>query len=329
MSTPRCWGFRISVEHIPYLAAELAAGRLRQGWGYDPGQDLRNMTVDRGAGRNRRMLHVNKGDLLLVPRLPRWEHVAVVEATEDWNSGYQFCIDAEHEDFGHIFPAKYLVSFVRGNPHVSGDIRATLRNPSRFWNIDHLYEDLQAIRNTPPAELEEHQAPLHKAQGIAARIFNDVLVAGNLEGKLFDELNRRLEGKDWEPVLSEVLGHRYPTGIVSVVQGTSEAQHGTDVLVRLPDVTGEPRYAIAIQIKDHAGKVNRAAMDQVDRADFWSQDGLKLIQKVVVFTQATPESNPHLVDELENSPDVQILFREDLRRILRDWAFHHISTIAP
>ena len=325
MAKVRCWGFRIATGHIEYLAEELEHGRLRQGWGYDQGQNLRNLTFDAGARRNLRMLNVRKGDLLLVPRLPVWNLVAIVEATEDWSSGYKFAIDPAIGDLGHIFPAKFVTSFARDNEHVAGDIRATLRNPSRFWNIDHLDADIRRLCETG-GDLGLSKTPLEKARDIAASVFHDVLATGAFRNKVFERLNQRLEGKDWERVLQAVMTMRYPTGIVEVVQGTSEAHHGTDILVRLPDITGESRYAIAIQVKDHMGTVDTAAVEQISKADYWNeQHGLVLIQRVVVFTRATRADNANLA-KLEQKTGVQIVFGDALQNILDEWARHQAAT---
>jgi hypothetical protein len=37
--------------------------------------------------------NVKKGDILLVPHLPSWDEIAIVDAIEDWNIGYKFEID--------------------------------------------------------------------------------------------------------------------------------------------------------------------------------------------------------------------------------------------
>ncbi len=46
------WGYRIDTDHINYFRSELEQGRLRQGWGWDSRQDLRNLSMDEGAKRN-------------------------------------------------------------------------------------------------------------------------------------------------------------------------------------------------------------------------------------------------------------------------------------
>jgi hypothetical protein len=70
------------------------------------------MQVDAGAGRNKRMFdEVKKGDRVLIPHLPRYGHITVAEATEDWNLGYDFSIWEKSSDHGHIFPARCLAQF--------------------------------------------------------------------------------------------------------------------------------------------------------------------------------------------------------------------------
>ena len=322
MPQPRCWGFRISTQHIAYLATALEQGRLRQGWGYDAGQDLRNLTFDAGARRNLRMLGVKRDDLLLVPRLPVWGQVAIVKATADWDSGYRFEI-GDCGDFGHIFPARLVKSFVRSNDHVAGQIRATLRNPSRFWNIDRLYPSIAELLDAS-GDLGSAKDPLEKARDVSAGVFHEVLSKGEFERLIFETLNDKLEGKDWERVLEDVIRMRYPAGDVRIVQGRSESHHGTDILVTLPDITGYPTYAIAIQVKDHQGHVNPAAVRQIGKADYWNAHDLKLIQKVVVFIRADRRDNPGLV-ELAKEEDVQVVFEKDLSRILKEWALDHAA----
>ena len=72
------WGYRICNESASLFNKELQEGRLRQGWGYDLGQDLRNLTVDDGARKNLKMYkEVKKGDILLIPRIPSWEDITL------------------------------------------------------------------------------------------------------------------------------------------------------------------------------------------------------------------------------------------------------------
>jgi len=102
------------------------------------------MIFNRGTSRNKPMLKVKKDDIVLVPRLPDWGKVAIVRAKEDWETGYRFEI-SDLGDYGDIFPAEFVKSFTRKNDNVSGNIRSTLRNPSIFWNILHLEDDVEIL----------------------------------------------------------------------------------------------------------------------------------------------------------------------------------------
>jgi len=142
------WGYRICNEASSFFNDELKEGRLRQGWGYDIGQNLRNMTVDEGAQKNLKMFNeVKKGDILLVPRIPSWDEISIVEATEDWSKGYNYDISEKYGDFGHIFPAHVVKVFNRYSPNVSDKIRLSFHYIGRFWNMNEYESDIQSIIN--------------------------------------------------------------------------------------------------------------------------------------------------------------------------------------
>ena len=145
------WGYRIDVKNQDFFFKELEQGRLRQSWGYAENQKLPD-TKDSDARKNLSMYNnVKKGDILLIPRLPDWGSVAIAEAAEDWNNkekGYRFEIaklDDGNEDYGHIFPARYIGCFNRHGKDVSGNIQSTLKARNRFWNISRLSEDVEKI----------------------------------------------------------------------------------------------------------------------------------------------------------------------------------------
>lgn len=148
MANKNYWCYRINKEEIDFFWNELNEGRLRQGWGWLKGQDLRNFKRDEGASKNFPMFrNVKKYDILLIPELPSKGYVAIVEATEDWDIGYKFEIHVAMNDYGHIFPAKFLICLSRYNENVTGNIKATLKNPSRFWNINHCIKDIEKFLN--------------------------------------------------------------------------------------------------------------------------------------------------------------------------------------
>jgi hypothetical protein len=190
---------------------ELHNGRLRQGWGWDQKQDLRNFQMDEGAGRNRSMFNkVKKGDILLVPQLPNWGEIAIVEATEDWSSGYEFRVDVNLGDYGHIFPAKYLKKFTRNNENVTGNLRSTLKNPSRFWSINHYSDDVDSLLNIPEDGLVKHQDHLSRMTSFVGDVFNDVFNEQEFTNKLYDKFNEQFTNEEWEFALVNGLQEVFP-----------------------------------------------------------------------------------------------------------------------
>jgi hypothetical protein len=106
------WAFRVDRRYLTDLGGELQHGRLRQGWGWDNGQDLRDMKIDSGAGRNRRMfLEVKKWDRILIPHLPQYGQITYRRGDRRLGSGLQLLNLAEVR---------------RPRPHIPGE------NPTQF-----------------------------------------------------------------------------------------------------------------------------------------------------------------------------------------------------
>lgn len=316
----RYWGYRINKALISFFRAELEQGRLRQGWG-GPGQDLRGSTLKSGARRNLRMLReVKKGHILLVPRLPEWNRVAIVEATEDWESGYRF-EDPAQKDYSHIFPARLLKSFVREAAGVSGDLRASLRNIGRFWNMDRLGPDIEVLRQAQQADLDAKKTDAERLGDAVQEAFSGAFDAEKFGTSVYDRLNREFDNTRWENVLVRVLATRYPAPCkVDRVGGRSEKEHGTDILVSLPGVGEGPRHAIAVQVKDYSGVVGHHPVDQIIKAEWWNgQDAYSVVEKVVILTKARRGENTDLVDYAKKKK-VRLVFAEDLQEILTEYA---------
>lgn len=314
----RYWGYRIDTSDIPYFRAELEQGRLRQGWS-GPGQDLRGSSLNSGARGNLRMLReVKQGHILLVPRLPEWDRVAIVEATEDWKSGYRF---AEQDFYGHIFPARLVKSFARQAAGVGGDLRALLRNPRRFWTLDRVGSDIEALRQTSQVDLVVKKSDERRLEDAIHQAFNENFKAREFGTSVYDRLNREFDNTRWENVLVRVLRTRYPAPCkVDRVGGRSEKAHGTDILISLPGVGEGPRHAIAVQVKDYAGVVGLHPVDQILKAEWWDgQDSHSLVEKVVILTKAKREENTALV-EYASKKGVRLVFAEDLKQMLTEYA---------
>lgn len=315
MSERNYWCYRIDTSRIKFFIDELHNGRLRQGWGWNEKQDLRDFTMDEGAGRNRPMFNkVKRGDILLIPQLPKWGHIAIVEATEDWSQGYNFKIYEKYGDYGHIFPAKYLKSFTRYNENVTGNLRSTLKNPSRFWSINHYSNDVDFLLNITQDELVKRQDHYSRLTSIVGDVFNEYFDKQNFENKLYNKFIEQFTREEWEFALLNGLKELFPFYQVERVGGKEEKKHGTDILIRLPSLLTDYEYAIAIQIKDYHGAVGEEVIAQINKADkYWESENLKLIEKWVIITKSTKDMN---IDLLENDSNVKIIFAAELKQLL-------------
>lgn len=315
MNNRNYWGYRISKHHAAYFDSELKQGRLRQGWGYNEGQNLKNFTVDEGAGRNRPMLRVKKGDILLIPRLPSWGEVAIVEATDDWSTAYRFEIDPKWKDFGHIFPAKYLKKFTRHNDKVTGGLRSTLKNLSRFWNINHYANDVEALLNAED-DLLQAQAYESRLETSVESVFDEVFNETVFSDKLYNKLTEQFTREEWEYALVYGLRELFPFYQIDRVGGVNEANHGADILIKMPGILPDYGYAIAIQVKDYEGYVSGNVVHQIEKSEsYWDSENPKLIDKIVIITKAQKENNLSL---LENDKNVKFIFATELKQLLSE-----------
>lgn len=316
METKNYWCYRINTKEIEYFRKELHQGRLRQGWGWDDKQDLRNFQMDEGAGRNLPMFkRVKKGDILLVPRMPSWGEVAIVEATEDWNTGYNFEIERGRGDYGHIFPAKLLKSFTRFNANVSGRLRATLKNISRFWNINQCAEDVELLIKSDSSELSHDQQHKDRLESSISSVFIEMFDEKLFADKLYEKLTTQsFSNEEWEYALVYGLRKIFPFYQIDRVGGKEEVNHGADILIKLPSILLNYEYAIAIQVKDYDGLVASKVINQINKSDkYWDTKYIKLIDKIVIITKAKEDKNLHL---LENDSGVNFIFADDLKELL-------------
>ncbi|PSU88958.1 hypothetical protein C0W42_11530 [Photobacterium kishitanii] len=313
------WGYRIDKTKIDFFRQELAEGKLRQGWGWDDEQNLRQLTMDSGARRNLPIFRkVKKGDILLVPRLPTWNEVAIVEATQDFDEGYDFSIHPELEDFGHIFPARLIKSFNRANTNVLGDLRASLKQVNRFWNMSHCKDSIEALIN--------HDELLIDSIGFSNR-FNNLLTDNisksleqtNFYNSFYQQMNEQFSNEEWEYALVEGIRKILPEPIlVERTGGIAEKDHGTDILITLPGLLGKS-YGIAIQVKDYRGLMkNDGAIKQIQKANHWNNENFTVIDKYVIVTRCLKDDHPE--ERFKNVDGVTVLFAEQLESLLKDIA---------
>ena len=310
----RYWGYRIATSNINFFRDELVNhGRLRQGWGYDESQNLKNFKAseDSGARRNFSIFNnVKKGDILLVPRLPNWSSVAIVKATDNFKEGYRFGIPNEQGDFGHIFPAKFIKSFSRDNMHVDSAIRSSLRNPARFWNMDYLAESIDKL-----IKCEENlgaDSLSDRVDSFVGTIFED----SEIKHKIYEKFNEKFEATEWEHVFVEGLKCLFPYYNIERTGGKGEEKHGTDIKITIPGLLSERPYVIALQIKDYEGKVETDPLSQLSKAEnWWSDENTILIDKILVVTKADKSDNEQLL-KIAKGKNITVLMGNDVKELL-------------
>jgi hypothetical protein len=289
-----CWAFRVDRRFLAELDGELQEGWLRQGWGWDPKQDLRAMTVDAGAGRNRPMFNrVKKGDYILIAHLPQYGQITIAEATEDWDKGYNFSLWAKTNDHGHIFPAKPLLNFRRGSKGIPASIPDTFRNPSRFWNVSHLRKDIKTVLNLPGQDLESKSSVVERWD----QRITDIFTQSELQKRLFSAAEKYFSKSDWEYLLVEIIQRLNPGWKVRRTGGKGEVIHGTDVLATIPDIFGNGEVGIAIQVKDYEGFINDDPINQILKAknsNFWKDQNIQILELVVVVVRGDKQAGHQL-----------------------------------
>lgn len=320
------WCYRINKDLRDFFKRELVEGRLRQGWGWDPLQNLRDIKIDEGARRNLAMYNnVKKGDILLIPHLTEWNEVAIIEATSDWNTGYRFEISETYGDYGHIFPAKLTgKSFKRNNQFVTGNLRATLKNPSRFWNINHYAKDVEKLLETDKGALHDTMDYSSRFDNSIGSTFNDLFNEKLFGEKLYEKISNEFRREEWEFALQYGLQELFPYYDLLRVGGPEEKNHGTDILIKIPGIIPDIIYGIAVQVKDYKDFVNEDVINQINKADmYWENEGVKLIDKVVIITRGEREINTLLS---QNISGVKIIYASDLKELLVKIAKSFIST---
>lgn len=141
--------------------------------------------------------------------------------------------------------------------------------------------------------------------------------------QLYDKLNTELNAKQWEDVLAEVLRSLYPRADVETVGSQKESKHGTDIKVTIPGLS-DKSYIIAVQVKDHEGRTAEKVIEQINKASYWTRDEEKLIEKVVIITQAKKEDHSDLIN-IGNKNNVKFVFEDDLKDILTKYAKRQIG----
>jgi len=325
-SIERAWAMRTSRNneaHRIYIQNELSNGRLRQGWGGLPEQDLRlvkskiedtsigwvgisqdqkwawghwRMLGEMASDTNNAILN---GDIILIPNSPTDSHFTLCYIT----GPYDFKIDSDLEDFGHIRSVEILtpggVSYT--HPLVSAGLRRSLRCRSRLWWIgDHLPCLSQIIAKAAAgenADLREGTDHILRAKLNIARPLEDSL---NILTKAVEgPLKATLHSAEWEPVICAAL--RPLLNHVEIVHTGGPNERGADIEILIPNPF-EPKqpWIIAVQVKDYVGQIGIAVISQIEQA-IQSRMGLNAQGRLLAVVLASINASPsaELTEALE------------------------------
>ena len=268
---------------------------------------------------------VKKGDILLIPQLPDWGKVTIAEATEDFDAGYKFEIVKEYGDYGHVFPAKYIKSFVRNSQLVTGDLRKTLKFRRRFKWIyynNHAAE-IEDLLKEPEEKLQQSQSYEDRALSSIGKVFNEIFDNKKFSEHISKEFHTQFNAAEWERALVAGLEKKFPHYTIARTGGSGENIHGTDILITMLGIIPDYDYAIAIQVKDYDWIVGKGVIEQIKKAEYWdTKDNIKLIDKIVIITKAKQDANYHLIgiEQKRQDRDVKFIFARELEDLLADIA---------
>lgn len=312
--TKNYWAYRIDNSNTSFFNSELQEGRLRQGWGYDEGQNLRTLSVNNGARRNLPMFKkVKKGDVILIPHISGYNQLTLATATDDWDLGYRFEIDPSVKDYGHIFPAKPERIIFKYHNGVSANLRRSLKNPLRFWSLTPYGADIEHILELSETELNSFQ-PKNTMETITHTIFNNLFSTNEFKKSLYNNCIQKFQSAEWENLLVDALRALFPAYQIDHVGGQKEQLHGTDIKITIPGLFGQS-YVIAIQVKDYEGVVSPDIITQINKADSaFSDETTKVIEKIVLVTRADKNQNKDLM----NRSDVKFIFLDELQELLTE-----------
>ena len=327
------WAMRTSrdtPEHREFLRQELFEGRLRQGWGGHPEQDLRNIEEawrdgiplnnnQALASRHYRMGdgpvddYMNHGDVVLVPNMPHDGLFTLVRI----QGPYDFKINQEQGDFGHLRPVEVLTPKGVANEHqlVDAGLRRSLRCRGRLWRISNYSECLEHI-----IEFDGDLTAGTTAVGRAESIVSDLVSRpiADMAKQLSEALPSELQGSEWEMVVRGALEPLFP---VTVRHTGGPQERGADLEIIISNPFDQERsWIVPVQIKDHEFLEGPGVASTLEDA-FRAREGRDhvVIAVVLLVTDAGP--SPELEEEmlqLSETYHVPFIFRgaNDFREIL-------------
>lgn len=342
----RYWAIRTDRDNKAKLLGELQEGRLRQGWGHDPCQDLRQIQAEIGKGGawwerlsetqkevlpHLRMLSsaedsVKLEDWIVVPNLPDDGYFLIAEVVDEYYYdplplSQEEDINELGKDYGHVLPVRLLTvqSINKYADHVHASIRSTLRTPMRMWNLDGYGDVLMKLIADYSAGVDCSTAKSGEARLATACEKALTQAADVLRERLGEELDTRFQAAEWEEPIKKVLENLYPGADVRWVGGPREC--GADVVVQIPNHFGGSPWLILVQVKNYTGEIGVAVLEQLRVAyNHYSKEGQLLSLVAMTTAEKTSadfsEAATALSEEL--SIPVKVVLRKEMMKILSE-----------
>lgn len=315
------WAMRTSRDsqmHRDFVFSELLAGRLRQGWGWLPEQDLTVVArrysdaavgyaglsdEEKMAWGHWRMLGeaspapedaICVGDTLLVPNVPENGTFTLCHVTGPYNYEIPDLIG----DLGHIRPVEVLTpgGVAYTSDLVLASLRRSLNCRSRLWSIDQYADNLDAIVSAVEAggvarSFAQGTNHLARAQRATAEKVQASVTA--LASAITEPLRSVLKSAEWEPVLKAALVPLMRD--VDVIHTGGAGEEGADIEIHVPNpFAPESPWIVAVQLKDFEGEIHESAADQIEQAITARLDGSRGAGTLVAVILASTKAQPSL-----------------------------------
>ncbi|WP_430913443.1 hypothetical protein [Methylobacterium sp. sgz302541] len=317
--TVRAWAMRTSRDsrsHRDFIFGELLEGRLRQGWGWLPEQDLAAVAArsrdpavgyaglseaEKMAWGHWRLLGeashapgdaIRVGDTVLVPNVPENGTFTLCRVA----GPYRYDVPAAIGDLGHIRPVEVLTpgGVAYTSDLVLAPLRRSLSCRSRLWSVNQYRDNLTAIAAAVASgdvARSFAQGTNHLARAQRATAERVQASVGALASAIADPLRAVLKSAEWEPVLAAALVPLMRD--VEVIHTGGAGEEGADIEIHVPNpFAPESPWVVAVQLKDYEGEIHESVADQIEQAITARLDGRRgtgaLVAVILAATKARP-----------------------------------------
>ena len=333
------WAMRTDKNYTEEIYKELKQGHLRQGWGYLPEQDLREVVPriktewnqlseeQQEIFRHRKMYFyegegIQFGDYILVPRMPGPGKFTLLKVKGEYY--FEMLHTGDH---GHILPVEVLTpdGVAHYNKHVDACIRRTMRSQSRMWSlygyedsIDKIIQAHQIGENL--LDESDTEARLSVAVESAIEHAREIMIT-----QLGPKLDEQFKAAEWEKVIKRALERLYPEAMAEVRHTGGPSEQGADIVVKITNhftLASEEStdWIILVQVKDYQNTIyGTDAIEQLRQAkDSYEHEGKLLSLVLMTNAEKADDKCIDAAKQLEKEIDVPVslVFRKELLNLI-------------